>query len=194
MWIKASKEILNLSNNLFVKKTILPWLSSELQSTSDHLLRGLFLLPAVNSALMEKRKKGSCPLWKTCVLRLDGSQNRQYTNFLTLQDFGMAALLQGIEWWTINFVRSNFVVICLHTHPTLNKCKLVREVPVWFLDLVSVRKYGHRERQLQQLKASLQWENLVIYTREKRSGLVMIPPEIKSIFLHYVWLTVNRGC
>lgn len=43
-----------------------------------------FLLPAVNSVLMEKRRKGFCPLWRTCVLWLDGCQSCQHTNFLKI--------------------------------------------------------------------------------------------------------------
>lgn len=167
---------------------------------------------------MEKRRKGFCPLWRTCVLWLDGCQSCQHTNFLKIprlwdgcplsapwvvnlqlcqeqlsRDLLAAGLIVSLWDSELFFSFFFFSFVILLPHLTLNKCKLVQVGPVWYLDLVSVRNRCHRIKQSHQLKASLQRENLVIYKREKQSGLAMIPPEIKSIFLHYVWLTVNRG-
>lgn len=66
-----------------------------------------------------------------------------------------------------------------HTHLTLSKYKFAQVGLAWYLDLVSVRKSGHRENQSSQPKVSLQRENMFMYKREKRGGPVMIPPEIK---------------
>lgn len=139
-------------------------------------------------------------------------EDLESTNFLKFRD-GMASLLQDLERQTFNFVRSSSFVICLQQvwwlwvvfffvylvflllHLTLNKCKLVQVGPKWYFGpCICLEKFPQRKSQSLRLKAQLQRENLVIYQREKRSGLVMILLEIESIFLHYVWLTVNRGC